>query len=74
MYDEVYDHMTDYLKGYFDAALKMQVNINEYMIEDILDGKILARDRLTEIGRIGKPCFIRSFWNRHTVSNTYSSS
>lgn len=42
MYDEVYDHMTDYLKGYFDAALKMQVNINEYMIEDILDGKILA--------------------------------
>lgn len=22
MYDEVYDHMTDYLKGYFDAGIK----------------------------------------------------
>lgn len=43
LYDEVYDRFSDYLKGYFDAALKMQVNVyGEYLIEEILDGKILA--------------------------------
>lgn len=43
LFDEVYDHFTDYQKGYFDAALKMQMNVyGEYLLDDILDGKTLA--------------------------------
>lgn len=41
-YDEVYDHLPDYLKGYFDAVLKMQMNIyGDYMLEDMLDSRTI---------------------------------
>lgn len=43
LFDEVYDEFTDYQKGYFDAALKMQMNVyGDYLLDDILDGKMLA--------------------------------
>lgn len=43
LYDEVYDKFSDYLKGYFEAALKLQASVyGDYLIEEILDGKILA--------------------------------
>ncbi len=42
-YDQVYDHFSDYLKGYFDAALKMQMNVyGVYMLDDILDAKTVS--------------------------------
>ena len=42
-YDEVYEHLPDYLKGYFDATIKMQSNVyGEYMLDDILDAKTVA--------------------------------
>ncbi len=37
-YDEVYEHLPEYLKGYFDAALKLQMNVyGDYLLDDILD-------------------------------------
>lgn len=42
-YDEVYEHMPEYMKGYFDAVLKMQMNTySEYLLDDALDGNMLA--------------------------------
>lgn len=42
-YDEVYEHMTDYMKGYFDSVIKMQMNTyNDYLLDDALDGECLA--------------------------------
>ena len=42
-YDEVYEHMTDYMKGYFDCALKIQANTYErYLLDDVLDGDMLV--------------------------------
>lgn len=39
-YDEVYDHLPEYLQGYFDAVMKMQMNIyGEYLLDDMLDSK-----------------------------------
>ena len=39
-YDEVYDRLPEYYRGYFDAALKMQANVyGEYMLDDVLDAK-----------------------------------
>ena len=41
-YDEVYEHLPEYLKGYFDAVLKMQMNIyGDYMLDDMLDSRTL---------------------------------
>lgn len=43
LYDEIYEHFTDYQKGYFDAALKMQIRVyGDYLLDEILDGKMLA--------------------------------
>lgn len=43
LYDEVYEHFTEYEKGYFDAALKIQTNLYcDYILDDILDGSMLA--------------------------------
>lgn len=43
-YDQVYPHMTEYMKGYFDCAMKMQMNTYErYMLDDILDGDMLVQ-------------------------------
>ncbi|MGN0373930.1 MAG: DUF3880 domain-containing protein [Butyrivibrio sp.] len=37
-YDEVYDRLPEYLRGYFDGALKMQMNVyGEYLLDDVLD-------------------------------------
>ena len=37
-YDEVYDHLPEYLKGYFDGVLKVQAGLyGEYVLDDILD-------------------------------------
>ena len=42
-YDEVYEHLPDYLKGYFDAVLKMQMNIyGDYMLDDMLDSRTIS--------------------------------
>lgn len=42
-YDEVYDHLPEYLKGYFDAVMKMQMNIyGEYLLDDMLDSKTVS--------------------------------
>lgn len=42
-YDEIYEHLPDYFKGYFDAAIRLQKNVySECLLEDVLDGKILA--------------------------------
>ncbi len=39
-YDEVYDHLPEYLQGYFDAVMKMQMNIyGEYLLDDMLDSR-----------------------------------
>ena len=41
-YDEVYEHLPEYLKGYFDAVLKMQMNIyGDYMLDYMLDSRTL---------------------------------
>lgn len=49
-YDEVYEHMPEYMKGYFDAVLKMQMNTySEYLLDDALDG-----DMLSELSRYFK--------------------
>lgn len=46
-YDEIYEHMPEYMKGYFDAALKMQMHVyGRYLLDDVLDG-----DMLTEISK-----------------------
>lgn len=43
LFDEVYDNFSDYEKGYFDAALKMQVQVyGEYLLDEILDAKIMS--------------------------------
>lgn len=43
LYDEVYDNFTDYEKGYFDAALKMQVQVyGDYLLDEILDAKMMT--------------------------------
>ena len=43
-YDEVYGHLPDYMKGYFDSALKLQMNVyGQYLLDDILDGEMLAQ-------------------------------
>lgn len=37
-YDEVYDHLPEYLKGYFDSVLKVQTGLyGEYILDDVLD-------------------------------------
>lgn len=37
-YDEVYDKLPEYLKGYFDAGMKLQMNLyGEYMLDELLD-------------------------------------
>lgn len=42
-YDEVYEHLPEYLRGYFDAVMKMQMNIyGDYMIDDMLDAKVIG--------------------------------
>lgn len=42
-YDEVYPHMTEYMKGYFDCAMKMQMNVyGKYLLDDVLDGDMLS--------------------------------
>lgn len=39
-YDEVYERLPEYYRGYFDAALKLQANVyGEYMLDDVLDAK-----------------------------------
>lgn len=39
-YDEVYDHLPEYLKGYFDAIIKMQLDIyGECFLDKMLDSK-----------------------------------
>ena len=41
-YDEVYEHLPEYLQGYFDAVMKMQMNIyGEYLLDDMLDSKTI---------------------------------
>lgn len=43
LYDEVYDNFTDYEKGYFDAALKMQVQVyGDYLLDEVLDAKMMT--------------------------------
>ena len=42
-YDEVYEHFTEYMKGYFDSALKLQTKVyGDYLLDDVLDGDMLA--------------------------------
>ncbi|MCM1307121.1 MAG: DUF3880 domain-containing protein [Butyrivibrio sp.] len=42
-YDEIYGHLPEYLKGYFDAAIRMQKNAySDYLLDDLLDGGTLA--------------------------------
>lgn len=42
-YDEIYEHLSDYRKGYFDAALKMQMNAyGIYLLDDVLDAQTLS--------------------------------
>lgn len=42
-YDEIYEHMTDYQKGYFDAVLKMQMNAyGIYLLDEALDAQTMA--------------------------------
>lgn len=37
-YDEVYDKLPEYIRGYFDAGMKLQMNIyGEYMLDELLD-------------------------------------
>ncbi len=39
-YDQVYDQLPEYLRGYFDASIKLQSgNYTDYMLDDILDSK-----------------------------------
>lgn len=41
-YDEVYDHLPEYLQGYFDAVMKMQMNIyGDYLLDDMLDARTI---------------------------------
>lgn len=41
-YDEIYEHLPDYLKGYFDATIKMQMDIyGDNMLDDMLDAKTI---------------------------------
>ena len=43
MYDDIADRLSEYRRGYFDAALKMQMNAyGMYLLDDILDGETLA--------------------------------
>lgn len=42
-YDEVYEHFPEYMKGYFDAALKLQTKVyGDYLLDDVLDGDMLS--------------------------------
>lgn len=42
-YDEIYEHMPEYYRGYFDSAIRLQKNVySEYLLDDILDGGTLA--------------------------------
>ena len=42
-YDNIYDHMPEYMKGYFDGVLKMQMNVyGRYLLDDALDGEMLT--------------------------------
>lgn len=42
-YDEIYGHLPDYFKGYFDMAVRLQKNVyGEYLLEEVLDGRIMA--------------------------------
>lgn len=41
-YDTVYEHFTEYMKGYFDAALKLQMGVyDRYLLDDVLDADML---------------------------------
>ena len=41
-YDEVYEHLPEYLQGYFDAVMKMQMNIyGEYLLDDMLESRTI---------------------------------
>lgn len=41
-YDEVYEHLPEYLQGYFDAVMKMQMNIyGDYLLDDMLDARTI---------------------------------
>lgn len=42
-YDEIYGHLPEYFRGYFDAAIRLQKNAySEYLLDDLLDGGTLA--------------------------------
>ncbi|MGN0378889.1 MAG: glycosyltransferase [Butyrivibrio sp.] len=42
-YDEVYDKLPEYYRGYFDAAIKLQMNVyGGYMLDDVLDEKAVS--------------------------------
>ncbi len=43
-YDEVYGHFPEYMKGYFDCAIKLQMNVyDRYLLDSVLDGDMLAQ-------------------------------
>lgn len=43
-YDEVYEHFPDYMKGYFDAAIKLQTSVyGQNLLQEVLDGEMLAQ-------------------------------
>lgn len=42
-YDEVYEQLPEYLKGYFDAVLKIQSSLHgEYIFDDVLDAGVVT--------------------------------
>ena len=41
-YDNLYDHFPEYMKGYFDAVIKLQTEVHErYLLDDALDADML---------------------------------
>ena len=42
-YDEIYGHLPEYFRGYFDAAIRLQKNAyTDRLLDDLLDGGTLA--------------------------------
>ena len=41
-YDNLYEHFPEYIKGYFDAVIKLQTEVHErYLLDDALDADML---------------------------------
>lgn len=41
-YDNLYEHFPEYMKGYFDAVIKLQTEVHErYLLDDALDADML---------------------------------